>query len=94
MIRTFLEYDAVFYFSFPAVIGIDLDKADYGVATKFHEGDIPVFWPCGVTGLDTLKSVSKSVSMKQFQYHSTMFLIDIYVFVYCLCTYYDCILHG
>ncbi|XP_782739.1 D-glutamate cyclase, mitochondrial [Strongylocentrotus purpuratus] len=41
----------------PAVIGIDLDRTDYGVATKFHEGDIPVFWPCGVTGLDTLKSV-------------------------------------
>ncbi|XP_054758178.2 D-glutamate cyclase, mitochondrial-like isoform X1 [Lytechinus pictus] len=40
----------------PAVIGIDVEKVDYGIATRFHEGDVAVFWPCGVTGLETVKA--------------------------------------
>ena len=34
----------------PAVIGIaDLARPDYGEAVTVKEGEVPVFWPCGVT---------------------------------------------
>lgn len=34
----------------PAAIGIgDLAQPDYGDAVPIHEGEIPVFWACGVT---------------------------------------------
>ena len=34
----------------PAAIGIqDLDKPDYGDSVSIHPGEVPVFWPCGVT---------------------------------------------
>ena len=34
----------------PEVIGIkDLDKPDFGEPTDFDDGDVPVFWACGVT---------------------------------------------
>ncbi|AWB82186.1 putative hydro-lyase [Corynebacterium yudongzhengii] len=34
----------------PAALGIDdLSAPDYGDAVKLHDGDVPVFWACGVT---------------------------------------------
>ena len=34
----------------PEVIGIrSIDKPDYGDAVTINEGEVPVFWPCGVT---------------------------------------------
>ena len=34
----------------PEAIGIkDLAHPDYGDAVTIHEGEVPVFWPCGVT---------------------------------------------
>lgn len=34
----------------PEFIGItDLDKPDYGDAVTIKDGEVPVFWPCGVT---------------------------------------------
>ena len=34
----------------PAVIGIrDLASPDYGEAVTMRDGEVPVFWPCGVT---------------------------------------------
>jgi uncharacterized protein YcsI (UPF0317 family) len=34
----------------PAAIGIrDLDRPDYGDRVAFKDGDVPVFWACGVT---------------------------------------------
>jgi uncharacterized protein YcsI (UPF0317 family) len=34
----------------PSVIGInDLEHPDYGEMVTIHEGEVPVFWPCGVT---------------------------------------------
>ncbi len=34
----------------PKVIGIhDLAKPDFGDAVTIREGEVPVFWPCGVT---------------------------------------------
>jgi uncharacterized protein YcsI (UPF0317 family) len=34
----------------PASLGIaDLDAPDFGDPVQAHEGDVPVFWACGVT---------------------------------------------
>ena len=34
----------------PKALGIsDLDKPDWGERVDFEDGDVPVFWACGVT---------------------------------------------
>ncbi|MBQ2502766.1 MAG: DUF1445 domain-containing protein, partial [Lachnospiraceae bacterium] len=34
----------------PGAIGIrDLDHPDYGDPVEVREGEVPMFWPCGVT---------------------------------------------
>ena len=34
----------------PKEVGVDdVMKPDYGEAVDIYEGEIPVFWPCGVT---------------------------------------------
>ncbi|NWZ76542.1 GLUCM protein, partial [Poecile atricapillus] len=39
----------------PGLLGIqDLSKPDYGNPVHFHPGDIPVFWACGVTGVEAI----------------------------------------
>ncbi|XP_053835667.1 D-glutamate cyclase, mitochondrial isoform X2 [Vidua macroura] len=39
----------------PGLLGIqDLSKPDYGDTVQLHPGDIPVFWACGVTGVEAI----------------------------------------
>ncbi|NXY01484.1 GLUCM protein, partial [Pteruthius melanotis] len=41
----------------PGLLGIqDLSKPDYGDPVDLHPGDIPVFWACGVTGVEAIIS--------------------------------------
>ncbi|NXX76077.1 GLUCM protein, partial [Urocolius indicus] len=41
----------------PSLLGIrDLSKPDYGDPVHLHPGDIPVFWACGVTGVEAVIS--------------------------------------
>lgn len=41
----------------PAAIGIaDCTKPDYGDAVALHEGELPVFWACGVTPQNALRN--------------------------------------
>ena len=41
----------------PGEIGIkDLQRPDYGDSVPIHEGEIPVFWACGVTPQNVLKN--------------------------------------
>ena len=43
-------HGAPVHFGDPAVIGIrDIDRPDFGDAVTIRPGEIPVFWPCGVT---------------------------------------------
>lgn len=45
-----LAHGAPVHVGHPERIGVqDLAAPDYGEATDLHEGDLPVFWPCGVT---------------------------------------------
>ncbi|KAF1661421.1 D-glutamate cyclase, mitochondrial, partial [Aptenodytes patagonicus] len=40
---------------FSCLLGIqDLSKPDYGDPVHLHPGDIPVFWACGVTGVEAV----------------------------------------
>ena len=42
----------------PSVIGIDdISKPDFGDAVDIHEGEVPVFWPCGVTPQSVVTNV-------------------------------------
>ncbi|NXL79802.1 GLUCM protein, partial [Leptocoma aspasia] len=39
----------------PGLLGIkDLSKPDYGDPVHLHPGDVPVFWACGVTGVEAI----------------------------------------
>ncbi|XP_029453650.1 D-glutamate cyclase, mitochondrial isoform X2 [Rhinatrema bivittatum] len=41
----------------PSYLGIrDLSSPDYGDPVRFHPGDVPVFWACGVTGVEAVGS--------------------------------------
>ncbi|XP_078000789.1 D-glutamate cyclase, mitochondrial-like [Glandiceps talaboti] len=41
----------------PAMIGVeDVQKVNMGASIKFHDGDVPVFWACGVTGRTALST--------------------------------------
>ncbi|XP_070578218.1 D-glutamate cyclase, mitochondrial-like isoform X2 [Ptychodera flava] len=59
----------------PAMIGItDINKADYGCQVKFQEGDIPLFWSCGVTGLMALQSANSPLAFTH--YPGCMYISD------------------
>ncbi|NXA46215.1 GLUCM protein, partial [Nothocercus julius] len=39
----------------PGLLGIhDLSKPDYGDPVRLYPGDIPVFWACGITGVEAI----------------------------------------
>ena len=43
-------HGAPLHIGFPAAIGIgDLDRPDWGEPVAVEEGELPVFWACGVT---------------------------------------------
>ena len=43
-------HGAPIHFGDPAAIGIqDISKPDFGDPSTIREGEVPVFWPCGVT---------------------------------------------
>ncbi|XP_062379639.1 D-glutamate cyclase, mitochondrial isoform X1 [Sardina pilchardus] len=40
----------------PAMLGIrDLNQPEYGDPVEFRPGDVPVFWACGVTGVEAVQ---------------------------------------
>lgn len=42
----------------PSVIGIqDINKPDFGDSVTIHPGEVPVFWPCGVTPQSVVMNV-------------------------------------
>lgn len=41
----------------------DLSRPEYGDPVEPHSGDVPVFWACGVTGVEAVKSSSGCFEM-------------------------------
>ncbi|XP_057200705.1 D-glutamate cyclase, mitochondrial isoform X2 [Triplophysa rosa] len=59
----------------PKLVGIhDLSQPDYGDPVEVCPGDVPVFWACGVTGVEAVQSCKSSLAFT----HSPgcMFLTD------------------
>ncbi|XP_075700467.1 D-glutamate cyclase, mitochondrial isoform X2 [Rhinoderma darwinii] len=60
----------------PDFLGIkDLQKADYGDVVEMRPGDVPVFWACGVTGVEAVVSCKSPLAFT----HSPgcMFITDV-----------------
>ncbi len=60
----------------PAVIGIsDINKPDFGDAVTIREGEIPVFWCCGVTPQSVVMSAKPPIAISHAPGH--MFITDV-----------------
>lgn len=46
----------------PSIIGIsDISKPDFGDVVKIKEGEVPVFWPCGVTPQSVVMNIKPKI---------------------------------
>ena len=60
----------------PAQIGIaDIMKPDFGDRVEIHDGDVPVFWPCGVTPQAAIMAAKPELAITHAPGH--MFLTDV-----------------
>ncbi|NWX60728.1 GLUCM protein, partial [Promerops cafer] len=60
----------------PGLLGIqDLSKPDYGDPVHLHPGDIPVFWACGVTGVEAIINCRAPLAFTHSPGH--MFITDL-----------------
>lgn len=60
----------------PALIGIaNITKPDFGDSVEIHEGDVPVFWPCGVTPQAAIMAAKPELAITHAPGH--MFLTDV-----------------
>lgn len=61
---------------YPEAIGImDVDKPDYGDRVSVREGEIPVFWPCGVTPQNVVMNSKPDFAITHAPGH--MFITDV-----------------
>ena len=69
-------HGAPIHFGDPAAIGIsDLSKPDFGDFVTVRDGEIPVFWPCGVTPQAAVMAARPSLAITHAPGH--MFITDI-----------------
>lgn len=60
----------------PAAIGItDISKPDFGEAVTLHDGEVPVFWCCGVTPQSVVMSAKPPIAISHAPGH--MFITDV-----------------
>ena len=60
----------------PAAIGIaDIDRPDYGDSVEIREGEIPVFWACGVTPQAAVERAAPPIVITHAPGH--MFITDV-----------------
>lgn len=61
----------------PAAIGITaLDRPDYGDPVTIRDGEIPVFWACGVTPLEAIRNATPDLGIVHEPGH--MFITDLH----------------
>ncbi len=71
-----LAHGAPVHIGDPAAIGIaDLSHPDYGDAVTVHEGDVPVFWACGVTPQAVVQQARPEIMITHAPGH--MFITDL-----------------
>jgi uncharacterized protein YcsI (UPF0317 family) len=60
----------------PEAIGIqDINQPDFGDAVEIKAGDVPVFWPCGVTPQNAAKNAKPDIMITHSPGH--MFITDL-----------------
>jgi len=60
----------------PSIIGIkDLTQPDYGEAVTINPGEVPVFWPCGVTPQNAVRNAKPEICITHSPGH--MLVTDI-----------------
>lgn len=60
----------------PSVIGIkDIQKPDFGDMVTIREGEVPVFWPCGVTPQSVIMNTKPSIAITHAPGH--MLITDV-----------------
>lgn len=60
----------------PAILGVrDIDQPEYGESVEIREGEIPVFWPCGVTPQAAIENAKPPIVITHSPGH--MFITDI-----------------
>lgn len=60
----------------PSLIGIaDISRPDFGDSVEVSEGDIPVFWPCGVTPQAAIMAAKPEIAITHAPGH--MFITDV-----------------
>ncbi len=71
-----LVHGAPLHIGDPAKIGIrDIDRPDYGEAVDIRPGEVPVFWPCGVTPQAALEQARLTLAITHAPGH--MFITDV-----------------
>ena len=74
--RFLRAHGAPVHFGDPSAIGIrDIDKPDFGDAVEIREGEVPVFWACGVTPQAALMQAKPPFAITHKPGH--MFLTDL-----------------
>lgn len=69
-------HGAPIHFGSPAMIGIkDLDHPEFGDMVTIREGEVPVFWPCGVTPQNVVMNVKPELVITHAPGH--MFITDV-----------------
>ncbi len=60
----------------PEAIGIsDISKPDYGDSVTINDGEVPVFWPCGVTPQNVVMQTKPPIAITHAPGH--MFITDV-----------------
>ena len=74
--RFHLTHGAPVHLGSPEAIGIEqLEKPDFGDPVTIKQGEIPVFWACGVTGI--LAATSEQVPLAITHSPGHMFISDL-----------------
>ena len=69
-------HGAPIHIGYPELIGIkNIDQPDYGDAVEIRDGEIPVFWACGVTPFSALKNARLPMAITHLPGH--MFVSDL-----------------
>lgn len=69
-------HGAPIHFGSPAAVGIhDIARPDFGEAVTIHEGEVPVFWACGVTPQVALANAAPEIAITHRP--GQMFVTDI-----------------
>lgn len=69
-------HGAPIHIGYPEAIGInDIQHPDFGEAVSIRPGEVPVFWPCGVTPQDVIMRSKPEIAITHAPGH--MFVTDI-----------------